>query len=170
MQSISLNSQLQLRNSQERVNVGLYFNLTLLPTEQHLLQTPHWCPLRCFHLGRICLEPSSLCLTFSSLFSSSCFFFTLLSERWLALPAHLPYPAEHVRHGENFHFSHLKVFSFGGNLLSSVSLDQAASLIMSKEHLAAPWVLAGVLHCTDPQRGPCPSAYSWCPGWGWRGG
>lgn len=149
--------------------MGLYFNLTLFP---------HWAASSADSTvmsTEVLLSGEGLsgaCLPLLDLvfpFFSSCFFFTLLSERWLTFPAHLPYLAEHVRHGESFRFSHLKVFSFGGNLFSSASLDQAALLIMLKEHLAAPRVLAGVLHCTDPQQGPCPSAYSWCPGWGWGG-
>lgn len=174
MQSISLNSQLQLRNSWECVNVGLYFNLTLSPAEQHLLQTPQWCPLRCFPPGRggfvWSLPPSAWpCLPF---FILPLLFYTFVWKT-AGFPSLLAPPgcaAEHVWRGESLHFSRLRVFSLGGNLLSSVSLDRAASLIMLKEHLAAPRVLAGVPHCTNPWRGHCPSAYSWCPGWGSAGG
>lgn len=110
MQSISLTSQLQLRDSWEHVNVGLYFNLTLPPAEQHL---PQRCPLSCFPLGRVCLEPVSLCLTVFSPFSPpppSTYTFvckTASFPRLVALPGCV---AENVWHGESLHFLHLKSF------------------------------------------------------------
>lgn len=91
MQGLSLNSQLQLRNSWECVNVGLCFNLTLSPTEQHLLQTPRPCPLRrCFPLGRgrfvWSLPPSAWpCLSFFLL--PLLFLHFCLKGGWLSQPA-----------------------------------------------------------------------------------
>lgn len=175
MQSLSLNSQLQLRNSWECVNVGLCFNLTLSPTEQHLLQTPRPCPLRCFPLGRgrfvWSLPPSAWpCLSFFLL--PLLFLHICLKGGWLSQPACPGGLCRWARSawGEPSLLALKRVFSLGGNLLSSVSLDRAASLIMLKEHLAAPWVPAGVLDCTNLQQDPCPSAYSWCLGWGSAGG
>lgn len=138
--------------------MGLYFNLTLSPAEQHL---PQRCPLSCFSLGRVCLEPVSLCLTVSSLFSPPSFYIFVCKTASFPSPlALLGCVAEHVWHGESLHFSHLRVFSLDGNLLSSLWLDWAASLIMLKEHLAAPRVPAGVPHYTNLQQGPClPAAY-----------
>lgn len=86
---IALNSRLHLRNSREHVDVGLYFNLTLCPAEQHLLQTPRRCLLRCFSSGegRVCLEPASLCLTLSSFFSPPASFLRFcLKDGWLSQP------------------------------------------------------------------------------------
>lgn len=162
LRSLSLNSQLQLRNLREHVNVGLYFNLTLSPTEQHL-QTSQQCLLRCFPLGRGGLFwslPPSACLPFLL----SGFFFTLSVWKkadFPSLPALLGCATERVQHSENLHFSHLRVFSLGGNLLSSMPLDPATFLILLKKHLAAPRVLAEVPHYTNLPWGPCPSAYSW---------
>lgn len=72
--------------------------------------------------------------------------------------------AQHVRCGESLPLSRLQVFSLGGNLLSSLSLDEAASLLVYKEHLATPpspsWGPA--LH--KRAMGSLPT--SWCLVWG----
>lgn len=155
----------------------LYFNLTLSPTEQHLLQAAQWRPSRCFPFGRglfACSLPWSawpfLPFFSSHFFFSSFFFSLLLSERTLDLTAcslcrDVPLSTFGVGRAFSARLAFcLRVFSLGGNPLSSVSLS--ASLVNYGEGalgstLSPVWVPHWLLH--KPTTGSLP--LSWGLGW-----